>query len=128
MCGEGALTFQTFEKVIKLSVSHRQCTDVEFSNILDHVASGKFNVVDYETLFHRRLNILSKLEKDKFSKAIHIFPTNYAVNKKNDECLRKLNKPVLNIRAIDVPSCVGNIDDDTELQAELFIEIGRAHV
>ena len=79
MCGEGALTFQTFEKVIELSVCHRQSTDVEFSNI-------------------RRLNILSKLEQDKFSKAIDNFSTNDAVNKKNEECLRKLNKPVLNRR------------------------------
>ena len=35
-----------------------------------------------------------------------------------------MNKPVLNIRAIDVPSCVGNIDDDTGLQAEVFIAFG----
>ena len=124
MCGESALTFQTSGKVIELSVCHRQSTDVKFANILDHVASGQFNYVDYETLSHRRLNILSKLEQDKFSKAIHIFATNDAINKKNEKCLRKLNKPVLNIRAIDVSSCVGNIDDDTGLQAELFIAIG----
>ena len=43
---------------------------------------------------------------------------------KNEECLRKLNKPVLNIRAIDSPSCVNNIDEETGLQAELFIAIG----
>ena len=67
------------------------------------------------------------MDQDKFSKAIHIFPTNDAVNKKNEECLRQLNKPVLNIRATDVPSCVGNIDDDTGLTNNTWVDGGLAN-
>ena len=45
------------------------------------------------------------------------------MNKKNEECLRKLSKPVSNFRAIDSPPCVCNIDEETGLQKNLFLGI-----
>ena len=35
-----------------------------------------------------------------------------------------MNKAVLNIRAVDAPSCPCNIDEETGLQAKLFVAIG----
>ena len=69
----------------------------------------EFSYKDFLTLFHRQRNILDKSGKGKFNKAIFVFPTNEAMNNKTEKCLRKLDKPVLNIRAIDNPSCKNNI-------------------
>ena len=108
---------------MELSVRHRQKSNIQFLKILDRVAVGEISDEDFLTLSHRRLHILDKSEQDKFNKAVFIYLTNDAVANKNEECLRKLNKPVLNIRAIDSPSCTNNIDKETGLQAE-FIAIG----
>ena len=82
MCSNGLLVFKTFEKIVELSVCHRQSSDIEFSKILDRVAIGEINDNDYTTLLLRCFSILRKSEQDKFNKAIHIFPTNVAVSKK----------------------------------------------
>ena len=38
--------------------------------------------------------------------------------------MRKFNEPVLNIRAVDTPSYSCNINEETGLQAKLFIALG----
>ena len=112
------------EHVVELSVCHRQSSDIEFSNLLDRVAVGEFNDKDYQTLSDCPLNVLSRSKVDKFNKVIHILATKEAVHERNEECLRKLNDPALNFRAVVTPSYSCNIHEETGLPAELFVAIG----
>ena len=50
MSSEGSLIFQTFEKVVELSVCHRQKSDIQFSKILDPMAFGEFSDEDSQAL------------------------------------------------------------------------------
>ena len=92
------LVFITFEKIVEHSVCHRQSLNIEFSKILGHVAIGEINDNDYNTLLNRPFSIFRKSEQDKFSKAIHIFPTNLAVSKKKKKKKRKLFKNIKQTR------------------------------
>ena len=100
MLSEGSLIFKTFEKFVELSVCHRQKLNIQFSKILDREAVGEFSDKDFQALSQWRLNILDTSEQEKSNEALFIYPTNDAVDNKNEECLTKLNKPVLNNRAI----------------------------
>ena len=54
-----------------------------------------------------------------------IYPTNNEVKLKNEEYLRRLNKPILEIQARDVPHAYyDNIDEETGLLKLLHIAIG----
>ena len=121
---KGSLIFDSFEHVIELSVTYRQNNDKQFSDILERVAYGEITNDDYNTLSARRYNILDKPEQERFNDAIYIFPTNDEVKLKNEECLRRLNKPVLEIKARNVPNVIYDIDEDTGLLNVLHIAIG----
>ena len=97
---------------------------MDFSNLLVRLASGSMTTEDYYCLSNRRISILDRAELDQFTDAIYILPTNDDVNAKNEECLRKLNKLVLNIMAHDSPTYIGNIDEKTGLLSDLNIAIG----
>ena len=68
-----SLVFQTLQKVVELSVCHRQKTDIETGEVPDK---------DFNLLSRRRLSILDSAEQDEFRNAIYIFSTNDAVEKK----------------------------------------------
>ena len=57
---EISLIFQSFELFIELSVAYRQNTDINFSQLLEHVAYGYITDDDHDTLSTRRCNIRRK--------------------------------------------------------------------
>ena len=100
---KGALIFESFQYVIELSVSYRWNNDQVPSDVLDRIVYGETIDDDYNMLSTRRFNILDWQEQEKFHNAMYICPTNNEVKLKNEEYLRKLNKPVLKIQARVVP-------------------------
>ena len=107
-----------------MSVTYRQNNDRQILDILERAAYGEITHDDYNTLSARRYNILDKKKLERFNDAIYIFPTNYEVRLKNEECLRRLNKPVLEIKARNVPNIIYDMDEDTELLNFLHVAIG----
>ena len=50
----GSLIFRTSQRVVELSVCHRQKSAIEFAKILVHVAAGEVTDEDFYTLSQRR--------------------------------------------------------------------------
>ena len=107
-----------------MSVTYRQNNDRQFSDILKREAYGEIIHNDYNTLSARRYNILYKREQVRFNDAIYIVPTNNEVGLKNEECLRTLNTPSLEIKARNVPNVIYDMDEDTGLLNVLHAAIG----
>lgn len=128
----GGLIFKSFQKFLKLTTSHRQSDNIAgVSDILDRLADGSFTKDDYNILMTRRSAILDPNEVTKFKSAIHLYPDNASVDKKNIDFLKENKKPVALIRAIDSLKTMNKSLDDkvnglhlnVQLEHELCYEL-----
>ena len=95
----GCLIFDSFKYVHEFLVTYWQKNDRQFSDILKRVAYGEITHYNDNTLSARRYDILDVKEHERFNDAINMLPANDEVRKNNEECLERLNKPVLEIKA-----------------------------
>ena len=85
---KSALVFKSFEALFELRTNHRQSDDQRFGEILDRVALGEITEDDYKLLSSRANDNLSQDEIKSFKNAIHSYPTNELVDKRNNDVLR----------------------------------------
>ena len=85
-----------------LERNERQRGDEHWRNILSRLPNGAITKDDFEFLWTRvesKLKETGEWEKGDFENAIHLYPTNRAVNMENLKKLSKLGEPIVRIEA-----------------------------
>jgi len=95
----GARLVQSIQKKVILETCFRQSDDqANFRNILDSIATGAVNQNGWNQLMQRRMSIRAD-ERDSFSNAVRLYPTNEQVRDYNNDVLARNQLPVALIEA-----------------------------
>lgn len=104
IASKGRLVFKSFQCFIKITSNQRQKRGgKDFRRLLDHIADGSFNRADYNLLMTHKGDKLNNQDKEQFTKALHLYPTNDLVLERNNNYLRWTKNPVARIEALSHP-------------------------
>ncbi|KAK3924461.1 ATP-dependent DNA helicase RRM3 [Frankliniella fusca] len=95
---DGYNLFRCVEKVKVLKECHRQ-TDNQFLKLLENLSHGILDEEDKLLIKSRFEEYLPPDDKFSFKDALHLYMTRAGVQKHNDEKMREMNIPLLNIPA-----------------------------
>ena len=126
----GVLAYRQFNRVVKLSISHRQAGNDEeqilFRNILERLSQGNSTVEDWQHLMTRTKINVSEEEWRLFDEALRLFTTNAEVDEYNKLKLVSTNNPIARIPAQhNCRTARGATSDHAQgLESTLYLTVG----
>ena len=100
-----------------LNTIMRQKEDIEFANMLNRIRESKHTESDIEVLTSR---LIYKQDPEYPHEAVHIFPTNAAVDKHNIERLTEMNRPIITLVAKELNQTISFYQTYSHYQTNHF--------
>ena len=99
---------------------------VQFRNVLEELHQGPISPSSWQSLVRRTKDNLSPAEWESFHDALRLYATNREVDSYNLQHLESLNRPVMNVKAVNTgPAAKQAFQEEAgNLENELLLSVG----